>query len=61
MPRIAIVSCPMCLAVYERRKERRLSKERGSFTCSCGHRLARWNGFWVPIFKKLKESSIFPR
>jgi len=58
MAKIDIVSCPMCLAVYERRKERRSVKERGAFTCSCGHRLARWNGFWISIFTKIRESRL---
>jgi hypothetical protein len=58
MPKIDIVSCPMCLAVYERRKERRPQKERGAFTCSCGHLIARWNGYWVLICTKIKESQL---
>jgi hypothetical protein len=58
MAKIEIVSCQMCLAVYERRKERRSARERGAFTCSCGHCLARWNGFSIPIFTKIKESSL---
>lgn len=58
MAKIDIVSCPMCLAVYERRRERRSVKERGAFVCSCGHRLARWNGFWILIFNKIKESPL---
>jgi hypothetical protein len=51
-----ILSCPMCSAVYEKRKERRPNKERGSFICSCGHLLARWRGYVVPIFTKLKDT-----
>ena len=60
MPKIAIVSCPMCLAVYERRKERHPQKERGAFTCSCGHVIARWNGHWALVFTKIKGSSVSP-
>jgi hypothetical protein len=48
----------MCLAVYEKRKEKRANKERGSFTCSCGHLIARWYSFFVPIFTKLRDSTI---
>jgi hypothetical protein len=53
-----IFSCPMCLAVYEKRKEKRANKERGSFGCSCGHLIARWYSFFVPIFTKLRDSTI---
>ena len=59
--RTEILSCQMCLAVYEKRKERRAEKEKGSFACSCGHVLARWNGFVVPVFVLLKRSSITPQ
>jgi len=48
----------MCLAVYERRKEKRAEKDRNSFVCVCGHVLARWNGFVVPSFTKIKDSSL---
>jgi hypothetical protein len=51
-----VFPCPMCSAVYKKQKERRPNKERGSFTCSCGHLLARWKGFVVPIFTKLQDS-----
>jgi hypothetical protein len=51
-----ICTCPMCRTVYERHKERRREKERGSFTCSCGHVVARWNGFAVPIFTPWVET-----
>jgi len=51
-----IVSCPMCLAVYEKRRERRDTKARGSFGCSsCGHKMARWSSFWVLIFTRLDD------
>lgn len=53
-----IFSCPMCLAVYQVCKERRAEKERGSFKCSCGHILAKWNGFVVPTFKLTKQSTL---
>jgi hypothetical protein len=53
-----IFSCPMCLAVFEKRKEKRANKERGSFTCSCGHLIARWYSFFLPIFTKLRDSTI---
>ena len=51
-----IITCPMCRTVYERRKERRPEKERGSFACSCGHLIARWNSFVVPIFTLWMEA-----
>jgi hypothetical protein len=43
--------------LFERRTERRPEREKGSFTCSCGHVLARSKGFVVPIFAPLKSSS----
>jgi hypothetical protein len=56
-----ILSCPMCLAVYEKRKVRRPEKEKSSFACSCGHILARWKGFVVPFFVLVKRSTIRPQ
>ena len=50
-----VVSCPMCLAVYQKRREKRRFKEQGGFTCSCGHKFTKWLSFWVPIFTKLTE------
>jgi hypothetical protein len=50
----------MCLAVYEKRKVRCLEKEKGRFACSCGHVLARWKGFVVPVFALVKRSTIRP-
>jgi len=58
---LEIFPCPICRAVFERRKEKRHEKERGSFTCSCGHVLARWKGFVVPTFTKLSESPLLPK
>ena len=58
---LEIFPCPICRALFERRKEKRHEKERGSFTCSCGHILARWKGFVVPTFKLLAESPLLPK
>ena len=53
-----LLSCPMCLAVYLRHKQRRTEKSKGRFVCTCGHTIATWKGFVVPIFTKIKESTL---
>ena len=43
---------------YRRHKQRRTEKRKGRFICTCGYPIGSWKGFVVPIFTKIKESTL---
>jgi hypothetical protein len=52
----AIIICPNCWAVYERRTEKLPAWNEGSFECDWGYVLERWGNPITPVFIKLRAT-----